>query len=387
MRIGRATRDTNLGRVFIVRTKMATRRMNLNSPSLQGRIKKYDRYEHRAGRSLRTSTVLPTRSNKPKSQTQHRQSTPTSSAQTITQANDRLKKKSHLVQLSTSRITSQKLNNIATSRNQRSQAPPHSQLALQAVATSREERTSDGVFITQFSDGLSPFYGTVKNKLSKLQKLMYGVGLSVFVIAAVASVQSFSVNNQVQEQAQTLGTRADEQGVSEGTGNEPAEDPVSEDAVRSYQVAPEEPRYLRIPELGVSARIKGLGVTAEGAVDAPWNIHDVGWYNKGARPGANKGSSLLLGHVSGWTGPGVFKRINELKEGSQFEVEKGSGEIIRYEVVRSEELALEDVDMRKILHTEVPGEHDMKLMTCSGTYNRDTETYEQRFIVYARHVK
>jgi hypothetical protein len=232
-------------------------------------------------------------------------------------------------------------------------------------------------------------YAVAKQKKTTFQKMLYGFASLVVVFSGFVSIQSFIVNNNAQEQIATLGenTARDEQGVSEGTGNEPSEEPIPEAVVRNYQVpSPEDPRFLRIPSLGIFSRIKNLGVTPEGAVDAPRNIYDTGWYNGSVRPGSKAGSSLILGHVSGWTSPGVFKKINQLPVGGEFEIEKGTGEVVRYSVTRSEKIPVDQVDMGKILSTEVAGQHDLKLMTCSGRYNSGTETYEDRFIVYAKKI-
>jgi LPXTG-site transpeptidase (sortase) family protein len=99
------------------------------------------------------------------------------------------------------------------------------------------------------------------------------------------------------------------------------------------------------------------------------------------------GSSLILGHVSGWTAPGIFKQTNRLVPGLQFEVEKGTREVIKYSVTNTEQLPLDQIDMSKILSSEVARQQDMKLMTCSDRYNKDARTYEERFVVYDKLVK
>lgn len=256
-------------------------------------------------------------------------------------------------------------------------------LALRTVGTLKTN--TDGIYY----DENMCFYVNAKKKMSKLQTAMYGFAVVVLLFSGFVSMQSFTTNNQAQEQIATLGENVirDIQGVSEGTGNEPSEEPVSESVVRNFIPAnPEDPRFLRIPSLGVFSRIKTMGVTPEGAVDAPRNIFDSGWYDGSARPGSKAGSSLILGHVSGWTGPGVFKNISKLAAGSVFEIEKGTGEIIKYSVIKSEELPVNQIDMSKVLSTEVAGEHDVKLMTCSGRYNSATETFEDRFLVYAKQI-
>ncbi len=229
-----------------------------------------------------------------------------------------------------------------------------------------------------------------RQKLSRTQKLFYGAGTLVFLFAFGVSIQGIIMNQQAKEKIGVLGAQTqkpDEYGVPEGSGDQPAEAAVSKSALAAYNVSPELPRYLRIPELGVFARIKHTGVTQDGAIDAPKNINDVSWYDQSAQPGSETGSSLLLGHVSGWTAPGVFKKINQLKSGMRFEIEKGSGEKITYEVTHGESIPLDILNMGKILTPEVTGEHDLKLMTCAGRFNREADRFEERYVVYAKIVR
>lgn len=356
---------------------------NLSNNTSASRSRKYDTYSPRSGsvrgrvqpalQSRPSSSVAPSNNSKiPSNAPVAVTSTALKSSQTIKQTVD-VKPKAF------------KRPPVSTAQNKKivrpSQYRQSSGLALSAVEQS----------VLSESDNNYPntVYGSAKRKLGLLQKAMYALAVTVVVFSGFVSVQSFITNNQAQEQIATLGDSVsrDEQGVSEGTGNDPSEEPIDEAVVRNFIPAnPEDPRFLRIPELGVFSRIKNLGVTPEGAVDAPRNIFDTGWYNGSARPGSKAGSSLILGHVSGWTGPGVFKKINELPVGGEFEIEKGTGEIIKYSVVRSEQLPVDQINMSRVLSTEVAGEHDLKLMTCSGKYNSSTETFEDRFIVYAKRI-
>ncbi len=257
-------------------------------------------------------------------------------------------------------------------------------IALQSVADSKERTDNHGYVVQQFSDEQVVDYAPVKSKTSKLSKAMYALGLFVFVFAIFTSVQSFLFNNQAREQVAALGVNSDEQGASEGTGSDPSEEPVSNSAIANYFVTnPEDPRYIRIPDLGLMARVKNLGIDSSGAVDAPGNINDAGWYNGSARPGGEYGSSLVLGHVSGWTAPGIFKKVDSLKPGSVIEIEKGSGERIQYMVKQTRSVKVDQIDMSEILTPDNPNEAELNLMTCSGKYNRETDTYEERLVIQA----
>lgn len=349
---------------------MVTETKYLQNKIERSRMKKYDSYLHSPNRSVRklphqhTVSDIAVISDNSKYKT--------APSKVLMDEVKPVQKFSHTPKQTNPKQSYQSLRNKSTS------------MPLQAVAQSKA--SIEDVY-NDLNDPLVA--GNISKKLNRFQKALYGFGVFVIVFSLFVSVQTFITNLEAKRQVAAVGAlTADEQGVSQGTGSEPSEAEVSKDAIANYRVAnPEDPRYLRIPELNVFARVKGLGVDSQGAVDAPWNINDVGWFKESVRPGNAVGSSLLMGHVSGWTAPGVFKKLEQLKTGSLFEVEKGSGEIIKYEVTRTELLSLDQVDMGQVLSTEVRGQHDLKLMTCSGRYNRDTETYEDRFIVYARQIK
>lgn len=236
-----------------------------------------------------------------------------------------------------------------------------------------------------------PIYIEQPNSSKWTSRLIYSFGILVLFISLIASIHTFIVNRNAQEQVQALGEQTystDVNGVQEGTGSDPAESSVPENALLSYVPQnPQDPRYIRIPSLGVISRVKSLGIDASsGAIDAPRNIHDAGWYNGSVRPGSGPGTSLLLGHVSGWTAPGVFKKIDTLNENDKIIIENGEGRTYTYHVYKIETKNVEDIDMNKVLATEKAGEHIVKLMTCSGDFNNQTEEYDSRTIVYAKQI-
>jgi LPXTG-site transpeptidase (sortase) family protein len=340
---------------------MTPKNNSLSDPSIRNRMKKYDSYSPRPGQSpRRTQTTIPVQTLK--FQEQKKQVIRPAAPEQAT----------HL--LAPTKVSIQEKPNVQSSKNV---------IALNAVQTSKLPGDA------RYPDDSASVYTSGKRKLSMLQKAMYGVGSAVFLFSMLVSIQSFITNNKAQEQIATLGdsTSRDEQGVSEGTSDEPSEEQISESAILAFRPSnPEDPRYLRIPDINVFSRIKALGVTAGGAVDTPKNIYDTGWYSGGSRPGNSVGSALILGHVSGWSGPGVFKNINKLSAGSKFEIEKGTGEKVYYEVTKTEQIPTTQVDMSKILATEVAGQHDIKLMTCSGRYNAQTKSFDDRFVVYGKQV-
>lgn len=365
-----------------------TNRLSLNSSVFAGRIKKFDTYQQRPMQQ-RPAQRAPIQPMQQQAQKIVSRTVPI----TIPRQNIEFKKvPATLVkpvspqQIQKKRIAQKHVEQARTSQTSENISMTQT-LAMQAIGQSSAKQKS--VLADQFEESLYMNANKKKQEKSKLVTAMNTIAIIVFIFASAVSVQTLLTNRQTQDVlAEKTGQQGqDGQGVAEGTGRDPAEDPVSDDAIINYQVAPELPRYLKIPDIGVFARIKHTGRDAEGAVDAPKNIHDVSWYTESAKPGNAIGASLLLGHVQGWTAPGVFKNIDKLQPGARFTVEKGSGETITYEVTRGQEYTLAELNMAKILSAEEAGEHDMKLMTCAGAFDASTESYQSRYVVYAKVIR
>jgi LPXTG-site transpeptidase (sortase) family protein len=148
-----------------------------------------------------------------------------------------------------------------------------------------------------------------------------------------------------------------------------------------YQVAADAPRYIFIPEINVRAMVKPVGVTPDNHVQAPRNIFDVGWFEQSARPGEN-GASLMAGHVSSWTSPGVFQKLKTLRSGSIVTIERGDGTRVDYSVVKRVLYAANNVDMAaalKPIHSTRPG---LNLITCAGKVIKGSNDFDQRIVVF-----
>lgn len=155
---------------------------------------------------------------------------------------------------------------------------------------------------------------------------------------------------------------------------------VSEETIQTYTVPQDQPRYFSIPKLGVTnARILEIGVTKTGALDAPLNIFDVGWYYKSAKPGSG-GTLLMDGHNGGPTKHGVFKELHLLNIGDEIIVERGDGKIFRYQVLENKKIPLEEADnyMAKMEQSPIAGQESLSLITCTGSWSNSQQTYLSR---------
>lgn len=153
-----------------------------------------------------------------------------------------------------------------------------------------------------------------------------------------------------------------------------------------YQVPPDMPRFLTIKSLGVTnARVLALGTTGDGAVATPASVYDVGWFDGSAKPDTG-GVSLIVGHVSGISAPGVFRSIHTLSAGDKVELELGNGDVLTYRVDAVESFPADKVDMSKVLTYNPDDTEGLNLVTCFGSFDAARQQYRERLVVYTTRI-
>lgn len=162
---------------------------------------------------------------------------------------------------------------------------------------------------------------------------------------------------------------------------------VTTQQVDEHKVAPTQPRYITIPSLGIDkARVLSIGVKANGELDTPRNIHDVGWYTKSATPGSGSSALLLDGHNGGPTKGGVFEKLPDMKEGDQITIERGDGQKFTYEVEENKVLSLADLNsggMKRMSESASDVAEGLNLISCTGNWIPAQQTYDKRITIRA----
>ncbi|MBQ8992297.1 class F sortase [Candidatus Saccharibacteria bacterium] len=158
------------------------------------------------------------------------------------------------------------------------------------------------------------------------------------------------------------------------------------DADRSdYTVAADRPRFLTVEKLGIyNARILAVGVTAEGAMDVPNNIFDVGWYVGSSAPGSG-GTVVIDGHNGGPNIHGVFKELPNLGNGDEIKIERGDGKVFTYKVAENVEVPLAEANsyMETAFSSPEDGKESVTLISCTGEWSQLQYTYLSRQFVRA----
>lgn len=126
-----------------------------------------------------------------------------------------------------------------------------------------------------------------------------------------------------------------------------------------------------------------LGLTPDGRLEVPENSDTVGWYERGPAPG-QVGPAVLAGHVDSDDGPAVFYRIGALRPGNEVKVRRVDGKTAVYRVYAVESYPKSDFPTEKVY---ADTEHaELRLITCGGSFNTETQHYLSNIVAYARMV-
>jgi LPXTG-site transpeptidase (sortase) family protein len=140
-----------------------------------------------------------------------------------------------------------------------------------------------------------------------------------------------------------------------------------------------EPTHIHIPRLHLDAPIQATGQKSDGTLEVPKATDTVGWYKNSPTPG-ELGPAVIAGHVDSTSGPAVFWRLGELQVGDTFEINRADGSLITFKVD-----AIKQYSQDNLPADEVYGDIDyagIRLITCSGTFNRQTHHYTDNTVVY-----
>jgi LPXTG-site transpeptidase (sortase) family protein len=91
------------------------------------------------------------------------------------------------------------------------------------------------------------------------------------------------------------------------------------------------PYTLRIPRIGVEARVVPIQSNASRVLEPPRDPRIAGWWSDGAAPGEPQGSAVVVGHSVRNDGGGVFDDLGDLRRGNAIEV-KGADSTLTYRV-------------------------------------------------------
>ncbi|MDE2988557.1 MAG: class F sortase [Chloroflexota bacterium] len=143
---------------------------------------------------------------------------------------------------------------------------------------------------------------------------------------------------------------------------------------------------LILPSAGIRAAVVQVGLTPDGAMGSPDNPFVVGWFNRSALPGET-GNALLGGHRDyqdrdGNIDVGVCWKLDETRVGDQLIMfDESQNRYYIYDIV--DKATIRPDSKEAIRYLSQTRESVVTLITCSGDFDEQTHSYEERIVVVA----
>lgn len=141
-----------------------------------------------------------------------------------------------------------------------------------------------------------------------------------------------------------------------------------------------EPAEVEVPSIGVKANIEPTGILDNGEMGVPEDVDQVGWFKPGFKAGA-KGHAVLAGHVDSLTGPAVFYELKNVKVGETVILKDADGRKMVFEVTNLTSYETDEAPIEEIFGSS--DKRLINLITCTGDFNRDIGSHEERLVVTA----
>ena len=140
------------------------------------------------------------------------------------------------------------------------------------------------------------------------------------------------------------------------------------------------PVRLKIPKINLDSTVEFVGLTPDGAMDVPKERTDVAWFELGPRPGED-GTAVIAGHYGQKNKKtSAFDNLYKLRQGDKVYVEDDKGTIITF-VVRGNRRYDPQADASAVFGTNTGSSH-LNIVTCEGDWNKTSESYSTRLVVF-----
>lgn len=139
------------------------------------------------------------------------------------------------------------------------------------------------------------------------------------------------------------------------------------------------PKQIKIPKIGINAKVQKVKLTSGGDMDVPTNIVDVGWFEPGTIPG-KRGSAVMDGHFDGPNGEdGVFFNLKKLIVGDIIHVIDIKNQTVNFKVKQIK--IYDQNDHPTDVFKSSSGNH-LNLITCTGPWDSATKHFTKRLIIF-----
>lgn len=150
------------------------------------------------------------------------------------------------------------------------------------------------------------------------------------------------------------------------------------------------PMNLKIPSIGVNSNFVAPSECCDLDDDQilePPDVKkpmDLGWYKRFPAPG-DTGAAIVLGHINGVGGAGVFAKLGQMKINEQFEIMRSDNQIAVFTVTKT--TGSKGIDKGNFPTKEVydtPNDAEIRLISCGGRLDKSHHRYLDQIIVWGK---
>lgn len=142
------------------------------------------------------------------------------------------------------------------------------------------------------------------------------------------------------------------------------------------------PSRIVIPKINLDTTfVQPLGLMPDKTVSVPESYTQVGWYSGGVSPG-EVGPTVILGHVDSFEGPAVFYKLSKLEPGDEVQIAREDGTTAIFEVINTERYS-QDAFPTELVYGKT-NFAALRLVTCTGTFNKGKQRYSHNLVVYGK---
>ena len=144
----------------------------------------------------------------------------------------------------------------------------------------------------------------------------------------------------------------------------------------------QEPVRVTVPRVGIDAKVTKVDLNTDGTLKVPPDNTVTGWYSKGPAPGDAGGPpAVIAGHVDSRAGPAVFFSLRQGRPKDKVIVQRADGSTAVFVVYRVAQFPKTKFPAEQVY---APGPRaELRLITCSGTFDYDARSYLSDFVAYA----
>lgn len=152
----------------------------------------------------------------------------------------------------------------------------------------------------------------------------------------------------------------------------------SDDPATGADVTPAQPVRLVVPALDLRSSVTPIEVDTAGVLYPPDDVDVVGWWRRSAKPGRERGQTVLTGHTVS-TGGGVMNRLGELEPGDRVRVRTSEG-WVRYRTTRVRTYSRAELAAEARALFDQRRSPRLVLITCTDW---DGATYRSNIVAFA----